>query len=144
VGAAVVRSLGSIAIVLAFVLAFALAPACGSSAAAPLIASLRLSAAAPIHAGDVITLTVDFVDEDGDLSGGIAEVSIRRIPDQPEGDLFKVPLSGGSASTHGTVTTTVQLPATTPVGHYDISITLIDRSLRRSNPLVTSFDLTAS
>jgi hypothetical protein len=122
----------------------AFAPACSMTPTAPLIASLRLSPSGSVHPGDQVVLTVDFVDEDGNLAGGTAEISLRKIPDQPEGDLFKVALSGGSSPTHGTVMTTVDLPATTPVGHYQISITLVDRATRRSNPLISEFDVVAA
>jgi hypothetical protein len=122
-----------------------LAAACGSSPSAPLIASLRFAPIdEPIRAGDTLTLTVDFVDDDGDLPGGAAEISLRKVPDQAEGDLFKVPLAGGGGSASmGAVTATVELPATTAVGHYQISITVLDRATRRSNPLVAEFDVTS-
>ena len=75
-----------------------------------------------------------------DHAGGNAEIGLRRQA-APEGELFKVRLAGGDTSAHGTITMTVRLPGGAIPGRYDLSVTVIDSSGRRSNPLIGEFSV---
>lgn len=115
--------------------------ACGRATHAPRITALRLSPPAGVHPTETLALFVDFIDEDGHLAGGKAEIGLRRAQ-EPEGQVLPVPISGGGSS-RGTVEIAVQLPSAAIPGSYEIAVTLIDSTKRRSNALVAMFDVLA-
>jgi hypothetical protein len=120
---------------------FFLIAACGTEPSAPKISTLRLSPEGGVRPAEVLTATIDYVDEDGDLSGGTAEIGLRR-QEEPEGDLIKTGLGGsGGSTTRGTIMLTVRMPAGAIPGSYDFAVTIVDSAMRRSNPLVTAFEV---
>ena len=115
--------------------------ACGTEPIAPKISTLRLTPPEGVRPAEVLAATIDYVDEDGDLSGGTAEIGLRR-QEEPEGDLIKTGLGGsGGSTTRGTIMLTVRMPAGAIPGRYDFSVTIVDSAMRRSNPLVTEFEV---
>lgn len=121
-----------------------LAAACGQSLpAAPLITSLVVSPSGPLHPADALRAEVTFVDEGSDLSGGHVEFGLRRVPDDAEGSIYELALTDVPTGVRrGVVAVNVVLPATALPGHYEISLTLIDSAMRRSNSLVGAVDVT--
>jgi hypothetical protein len=113
---------------------------CSPPLTAPVISNLRLMPGANVHPGDALTVMVDFIDDDEDLTGGKVEVGLL-LAGQLEGDLFGAGLAGSTSSNHGTIKTTVTLPSRTTPGHYQMSITLIDHAHLRSNPIVLDLDV---
>jgi hypothetical protein len=115
--------------------------ACGNDApTAPRIATLRLSPEGGVRPGELLTVTVDVIDEDGDVAGGNAEIGLlRRGTD--EGELFRVPLNASGEIKQAKISLDVRLPPGSIPGRYDISVVILDAATRRSNPLVTEFEI---
>lgn len=113
---------------------------CGAAPTAPRLTRLRLSPEGGIRPFEILTASVDFVDEDADLIGGIAEIGLRRDAVR-QGEIFRTEIGGRRSLDHGTITVTVQFPAGIIPGSYDVSVTVIDRAMRRSNPLVDHIDI---
>lgn len=115
--------------------------ACGSDApTAPRITALRLSPESGVRPGELLTVTVDLIDEDGDAAGGQAELGLQREGDT-EGDLFRVNLKADGSFTKATIALDIRLPTGAIPGHYDLSVVILDAATRRSNPLVIEFDV---
>ena len=129
-----VRSFPFIACFVAFM---AIAFACGSDPAAPRISELRVSPE-EVPANGTLTISVLYTDEDSDLGGGEAEIGLLRVMEDG-GQLFRVPLTGDQNKSEGTLTIRIQLPPGFMSGTYDLSVTVVDRSARRSNALVAQF-----
>lgn len=108
--------------------------ACGTEPTAPELTALRVSPAEGVAPGGRLSASVDFVDEDGDLAGGEAEVGLLRRG-AARGELFKVFLEGEPAE-RGTIEVSVRLPESAIPGLYDLSIAVVDLAGRRSGPLV--------
>jgi hypothetical protein len=111
------------------------AAACGDTPTAPRITNLRIEPVAGVRAGDTLTARVDFVDDDGDLGGGAAELSLRHV-EAPEGQLFVVALTSDVEADKGTVTLKLRIPAAELPGPHELSVALLDATERRSPPLV--------
>ncbi|MCK6548404.1 hypothetical protein L6R52_21330 [Myxococcota bacterium] len=111
-----------------------LATSCGDAQTAPRISDLRVEPAG-VRAGETLIARVDFADDDGDLGGGAAELSLRH-DDAPEGQLFIVALKSDVEATKGTVTLTLRVPVMEPPGPHELSVALVDATERRSPPLV--------
>jgi hypothetical protein len=109
---------------------------CGGDPTSPALSGLTIEPTAGVRAGDTIRLAVDYSDPDGDLGGGSAELGLRREA-EPQGDVFPTPL-GEDSSSSGRLTLTVKLPAGTLPGGYEIAVTVIDSSGRRSNSVTGS------
>lgn len=120
-------------------LALVLCSACGGAPSAPRLTELSLEPASGAHAGEILTVRAHYVDEDGDLGGGRAEVALRRQA-EARGQTFSTPLPSAATSS-GTLMVKVTLPVGLPPGGYELGLTAIDGSMRRSNGLSTSFEL---
>lgn len=115
--------------------------ACGSDApTAPRITALRLSPEGGVRPGELLNVTVDLIDEDGDAAGGQAELGLWREGDT-EGDVFRVGLKASGSFTQATIGFDIRLPTGAIPGHYDLSVVILDAATRRSNPLVIKFDV---
>lgn len=112
---------------------------CGGAPSAPRISELSLSPASGARAGEILTVQAHYVDEDGDLGGGRAEIALRRQA-EARGQTFATALPS-AATSRGTLTVKVTLPVGLPPGSYELGLTAIDGALRRSNGLSTSFEL---
>lgn len=127
------------AIAIAF--AIALIAACGNTPpTSPKIAMLRLSPENGVRPGERLTVTIDVIDEDGDVAAGQAELGLLRESNH-EGDIFRVPLNAAGTITQAKIAFDITLPAGVIPGHYDLSVVILDAATRRSNPLVTKFEI---
>src|SRR5262245_54691185 len=125
----------------AIALAIVLFAACGDAPpTSPKIAMLRLSPEDGVRPGERLTVTVDVVDDDGDVARGQAEIGLLREGNH-EGDIFRVPLNAKGTITQATIAFDITLPAGVIPGHYDLSVVILDAATRRSNPLVTKFEI---
>ena len=110
---------------------------CGSTPTTPVLSNLTLEPTDGLHPGDQLHLTVVYSDPDGDLSGGTAEIALRR-ESEPRGQLYPTPL-GLNAAVRGLLKVEIQLPGALIPGSYEIAVTVIDTAGRRSNPLIGMF-----
>lgn len=112
---------------------------CGGEATSPSISALAVSPEAGVRAGENLTVTVEYVDDDEDLGAGSAELALRR-QDEPRGQLYTVQLSGEETA-RGRLVLTVKLPVGLPPGGYEVGVTLVDGAGRRSNSLTGAFEV---
>lgn len=118
------------------------AAACGSDApTAPRIAMLRIAPEEGVRPGEQLTVTITVIDEDGDVSGGQAEIGLLREGDN-NGGLYRVPLVAEDDDvTEATINLKITLPAGAIPGRYELAVTVLDRATRRSNPLVQMMEI---
>ena len=113
--------------------------ACGGPATYPTLTELTLSPAADVPPGSQVKLQARYIDDDGDLAGGQAEVALRRLTD-PSGSRFATQIAN-DAGRRGQIEVTLTLSGGTLAGEYEVALTVIDLAGRRSAPLTTSMSV---
>jgi hypothetical protein len=120
----------------------ALAAGCGVGTRAPVLRGLVLAPDRPLRPGDTLGAQARYTDEDGDLGGGRAEVTLVRIGES-SGVVLELPLASGESLFEGTISVQVRLPEGLVAGRFDLGLVAIDGAGRRSAPVVAGFDVTA-
>jgi hypothetical protein len=120
----------------------ALAAGCGGSMRAPVLRDLVLAPDRPLRPGETLGAQARYTDEDGDLGGGRAEVTLVRVG-EASGVVLDLPLASGDSQVEGTLSVQVRLPEGLVAGRFDLGLVAIDGAGRRSAPIVAGFDVTA-
>ncbi|MFO0723710.1 MAG: hypothetical protein U1E65_08020 [Myxococcota bacterium] len=112
---------------------------CGGSPHAPILSGLSIEPSSGAKAGEALTVAANYIDDDGDLGGGQAEVALRRLV-EPHGQTFETPLMSGSTR-RGRLVIQLSLPVGLPPGTYELGLTAIDSTMRRSPGLTAEFEI---
>jgi hypothetical protein len=109
---------------------------------APVLRDLVLAPDRPLRPGETLGAQARYTDEDGDLGGGRAEVTLVRVG-EASGVVLDLPLASGDSQVEGTLSVQVRLPEGLVAGRFDLGLVAIDGAGRRSAPIVAGFDVTA-
>jgi len=116
--------------------------ACGGGSSAPRLLSLELAPARPLFPGERLGVQARYEDDDGDLGGGRAEVTLLRTGES-RGVVLELPLPALASGPTGSLDAMVTLPDGLPAARYELGLVAIDRAKRRSAPLSAGFEVLA-